>query len=573
MARDPNPVEVKIRATSDTKGAKEAEKALDGVSRAAGKKSVAGRKGAAGNLEDVSKEGPKAAKSTRNAGFAALEASRAFEDMQYGIRGVLNNIPGLVMSLGGTAGVAGAASFAAVAASLLVPKLRELFGTAEEDSEALDELAERLEKVAKKAGEAARERQISANKEFERSIASAVEVLKLENNEFERSIRLIKAKRDAQIELLESEKQLALARVDADEGLTEEERIRRRSEIEISSSRARRGFGIDAINDQVRVAEQAFSQAIDQNAAKVQAVSGAERRLEEETERRNELQRRKVLADQVPELKKQLENLRITNKLRDRLIALDGDSAAQQEIIDQLPNSPNFRFQRDEARKVIDIQSRINEQRELISGAEISELEGFTGTEGKKGSLENLREEIEELKESARLSAIALSEAKRQLEAIDEIADIQRRSSVDTGRRGDETARIREEIGARGAREREEERRSAEEKRRLEEAVKEGESRLDQEASAASEVFERAAQVVRKDREGSRRALEKIARLLEDGTDARELERIAIEASRALGSSRSAEANFLRDLIGKLNRNSQEIETLRGQIKHARVGR
>lgn len=57
-----------------------------------------------------------------NAGMAALEASRAFEDMQYGIRGVLNNIPSLVLSLGGTAGLAGAISVAAVGASILWEK-------------------------------------------------------------------------------------------------------------------------------------------------------------------------------------------------------------------------------------------------------------------------------------------------------------------------------------------------------------------------------------------------------------------------------------------------------------------
>lgn len=56
----------------------------------------------------------RAAGSTRNMGQAALEASRGLEDLQYGIGGVVNNIPSLVMSLGGGAGLTAAISLAAV---------------------------------------------------------------------------------------------------------------------------------------------------------------------------------------------------------------------------------------------------------------------------------------------------------------------------------------------------------------------------------------------------------------------------------------------------------------------------
>lgn len=58
-----------------------------------------------------------------NAGMAVLEFSRAFEDAQYGIRGVLNNIPGLIAMLGGGAGLAGVISVAAVLGTQLWEKL------------------------------------------------------------------------------------------------------------------------------------------------------------------------------------------------------------------------------------------------------------------------------------------------------------------------------------------------------------------------------------------------------------------------------------------------------------------
>lgn len=61
--------------------------------------------------------------STRDMGRAALEVSRAVEDAQYGIAGVLNNLPGLVMMLGGGAGLAGALSLAVVGATQLVKHL------------------------------------------------------------------------------------------------------------------------------------------------------------------------------------------------------------------------------------------------------------------------------------------------------------------------------------------------------------------------------------------------------------------------------------------------------------------
>ena len=57
------------------------------------------------------------------AGFnpqALLEFSRAAEDAQYGVAGVVNNIPGLVAALGGSAGAAGAASLLAILLSQLV---------------------------------------------------------------------------------------------------------------------------------------------------------------------------------------------------------------------------------------------------------------------------------------------------------------------------------------------------------------------------------------------------------------------------------------------------------------------
>lgn len=64
----------------------------------------------------------------KNAGTAQslLQISRAFDDAQYGLRGVLNNVEGIAMSLGMGAGVAGAATIAAVAIAAIAPKVAAL---------------------------------------------------------------------------------------------------------------------------------------------------------------------------------------------------------------------------------------------------------------------------------------------------------------------------------------------------------------------------------------------------------------------------------------------------------------
>lgn len=78
-------------------------------------------------------------KSHGNAGLAALEASRAIEDFSVaGLRGALNNIPQLVMLLGGGGGLAAAFSLTAVGASVLLPKLKGLLGATKDLTEEME---------------------------------------------------------------------------------------------------------------------------------------------------------------------------------------------------------------------------------------------------------------------------------------------------------------------------------------------------------------------------------------------------------------------------------------------------
>lgn len=82
-----------------------------------------------------------------NAGTAILEASRALEDLQFGLRGILNNIPSLIFALGGSAGLAGVISVVAVGASVLWTKFSGGAQKAKEETADLLEIFNQLVEV------------------------------------------------------------------------------------------------------------------------------------------------------------------------------------------------------------------------------------------------------------------------------------------------------------------------------------------------------------------------------------------------------------------------------------------
>ena len=84
--------------------------------------------------------------STKNSALGFLAFSQALEDSQYGIKGVLNNIPQMILGFGLGAGVAGAISIAAVAAVSLYPALKRLTGAM--DSERAEAYAKSLLKLS-----------------------------------------------------------------------------------------------------------------------------------------------------------------------------------------------------------------------------------------------------------------------------------------------------------------------------------------------------------------------------------------------------------------------------------------
>lgn len=122
--------------TKTTTSLKTTETASDGlavslgrVAMEAGKMEGALAAGAAGATKHqathatLSQEMEKAGRSTQTFGEKALAAAYFADDLQYGIKGILNNIPMLAMSLGMGSGVAGIVSILAVGFSVLSDKM------------------------------------------------------------------------------------------------------------------------------------------------------------------------------------------------------------------------------------------------------------------------------------------------------------------------------------------------------------------------------------------------------------------------------------------------------------------
>lgn len=101
-----------------------------------------------GKIKETENQLSKLGTKRGNAGGAVLELSRAFEDSQYGIAGVLNNIPGLITMLGGTAGLAGVISIVAVAGSILWKKFGDGADSAKEKAKDVTDELDLIKKAA-----------------------------------------------------------------------------------------------------------------------------------------------------------------------------------------------------------------------------------------------------------------------------------------------------------------------------------------------------------------------------------------------------------------------------------------
>ena len=159
-----------------------------------------------------------------NAGMAMLMFSQGLEDAQYGIKGVLNNIPPLVMAMGGSAGLAGTISIAAVSITQLT-KVMAMLNKEEElaagNAARLAQYTKTTTKAVNDAEEAGRKQAEAINQQFDLMDQKR----EYDQRELSRKEKLAAAERDIQQAQLER--------------LTGAERMQKEHELTSKAERAR----------------------------------------------------------------------------------------------------------------------------------------------------------------------------------------------------------------------------------------------------------------------------------------------------------------------------------------------
>lgn len=187
------------------------------------------------------------AKSGNNTGLAFLEVSRAVEDAQYGLRGVLNNIPQIITLFGGTAGLAAVVSISAVAFAQLSGQM----AYSKKETEGFgDTLKDLTESALKEFNDSiAREED---HKSFRENVDTDIESL----SKLEDKLALIMSQRKAIRKLDAEDKikdlELELLRVDGDKSLTtEEQKELKRSNIRQQMSAVRGGVTRQDLDEEI----------------------------------------------------------------------------------------------------------------------------------------------------------------------------------------------------------------------------------------------------------------------------------------------------------------------------------
>lgn len=177
-------IEIKLKSTLDGKGVEEAKQQIDALNK---------------STQQLDKGSQQATRSVKNMGQGALQAAYFFDDLQYGIRGIMNNIPGLVIGFGGGAGLAGAMSLAVLAGA----KLYEWMGKTEDKSA---DLAKKMKEHSKEIAESSRqairasyqalqefnqqERTKTVNEEYQNYVKGITREFEYQTEELEKQIRL-----------------------------------------------------------------------------------------------------------------------------------------------------------------------------------------------------------------------------------------------------------------------------------------------------------------------------------------------------------------------------------------------
>lgn len=407
----------------------------------------------------------------KDAGRGMLYAAQEAQDLQYGVLGVLNNIPQLLSALGLGVGLTGVISLLAVAIAVLGPKLFDMGGEAEEAAKKLDDAAEASARAATAAqthGVHARAA-AAALSEGQGVLDEITEAYDKLTAAVERAIKARDAERRAAQVQEDSAAALALAEVDAAETagtMTPQDAVKRRATITKESAQKKFDSEQAAAEDK-------------ENAARAKAAIERGEAATKEAERQNLMEAGIGLfnpadLEQAGKAKKAAE---------DRHAALSNELAQAKEVqkyagYQEEGMSPEFveRSIAESAAKVSEIEEKMRAALDDAHRAESlidthTRAKDMTGFDSRKAMLDNVktrdaeiqakRDAAAKLEDTAMFSQQARASDRGAFETRQRVTDIQAGTAVSKLDQTDEQKRQREEE----KRTREEEKRTREEER------------------------------------------------------------------------------------------------------------
>ena len=312
-------VGIDIKTSGDTSGARKVEGALDDIEMSAKEvrdmmaqtegldpKVQKQLSGVAGQLERVNTTGRKATqaqtglgKSTRRTDLAMLSFSQAVEDAQYGIRGVLNNIPSLVMQLGGGAGLAGVISLTAVGLSTLYTQLTKTDDQVEQTAEEVDVLKEYFKDLNEEVENARFEAYADKLKVVDNMI-------KRQNESLRANIKFTQQKAKEELALAAAQDDIARAqiaqRVQYDPNYTQQDAAEALKRLDLSKNNRETEASIAEEQAKIEAVTIKYKETAEQRQAVQERTQGLERKfLEMEQEKfalESKKRKQRLLADE-----------------------------------------------------------------------------------------------------------------------------------------------------------------------------------------------------------------------------------------------------------------------------------
>lgn len=228
-------------------------------------------------------------KSMSGAGQGFLNLAFFADDLQYGIRGVLNNIPALVLGLGGGAGLAGVLSLVALAGSQALPYLKQIFG-GELDPAKAEELASKMDTLRQKTEEFARARGAASARDWVRTLQEEGDAVRTLNDELVINADLMASRRRAKMEVESARAEFQLAAIDADPRLSSEQKFAQKQAVQAEQQLQQARARVAEIKEAAAAAGKAAKDSYDAVAREQERRRKIEEQIREEEAARSKVQ-------------------------------------------------------------------------------------------------------------------------------------------------------------------------------------------------------------------------------------------------------------------------------------------